>query len=267
VKQGDDEEQWRPDRLSARAAGKREGWWGVSPSAEGFLDQIARATERVSELLSEGPRSRGDIISELGLDTQTWIGVGIYLDMVRVPPSGTWERRRADLFGLAEDWLGPSTATEADGVQHLVRRYLSAFGPAGRNDIGTFTGLAPVRLAAVLGSMKLRRFRDERGAEPLDVPRAPLPDPGTPAPVRLLPTWDATLLVHARRTQVLPEPYRSRIFHSKNPQSVPTFLVDGRVAGTWGIEGDRVRVDAFESLSRSAWRSSARRRRPRGLPA
>jgi hypothetical protein len=30
--------------------------------------------------------------------------------------------------------------------------------------------------------------------------------------------------------------------------------VDGRVAGTWGIEGDRVRVDAFESLSRSARR-------------
>jgi hypothetical protein len=25
-----------------------------------------------------------------------WNGVGLWVDMVRVPPSGTWERRRAD---------------------------------------------------------------------------------------------------------------------------------------------------------------------------
>ena len=63
--------------------------------------------------------------------------------------------------------------------------------------------------------------------------RAPRPAAGAPAPVRFLPTWDATLLVHARRTGFLPEPYRPLIFHSKIPQSVPTFLVDGAVAGTW----------------------------------
>ena len=33
-------------------------------------------------------------------------GIGLWLDMVRVPPSGTWERRRADLYGLAEAWVG-----------------------------------------------------------------------------------------------------------------------------------------------------------------
>ena len=35
--------------------------------------------------------------------------VGIHLDMVRVPPSGTWERRRADLYGLAEQWIPPTS--------------------------------------------------------------------------------------------------------------------------------------------------------------
>lgn len=33
-------ERWTTRRLSRRAAGAREGWWGVSPSAEMFLDQL-----------------------------------------------------------------------------------------------------------------------------------------------------------------------------------------------------------------------------------
>jgi hypothetical protein len=54
--------------------------------------------------------------------------------------------------------------------------------------------------------------------------------------VRFLPTWDATLLVHARRTQILPEDYRPLIFSTKSPQSFPTFLVNGQVAGIWRAE-------------------------------
>ncbi len=33
-------EDWSPDRLSGKAGGEREGWWGMSPSAEAFLDQL-----------------------------------------------------------------------------------------------------------------------------------------------------------------------------------------------------------------------------------
>jgi hypothetical protein len=68
--------------------------------------------------------------------------------------------------------------------------------------------------------------------------------------VRFLPTWDAVLLVHARRTGVLPEQYRPLIFTTKMPQSVGTFLVDGVVAGTWRYELGRVRWEAFERISR-----------------
>lgn len=52
-----------------------------------------------------------------------------------VSREGTWDQRRADLFGLAETWLGPSTASADDGVRRLVRRYLLAFGPASRRDL------------------------------------------------------------------------------------------------------------------------------------
>jgi hypothetical protein len=109
----------------------------------------------------------------------------------------------------------------------------------------------------VIERLRLRRFRDEQGRELLDLPRAPLPDPDTPAPVRFLPTWDATLLVHARRTAILPEPYRPRVFHTKTPHSVSTFLVDGAVAGTWRYEKGRVRLEPFHSLARATRRDLA----------
>jgi hypothetical protein len=101
-----------------------------------------------------------------------------------------------------------------------------------------------------LERLKLRRFRDEDGKELLDLPRAPLPPADTPAPPRFLPVWDATLLVHARRTQILPEEYRPLVFNVKTPHSVNTFLVDGQVAGTWRYEEGKVRLDPFEPVPR-----------------
>jgi hypothetical protein len=176
---------------------------------------------------------------------------GLALDLVRVPPSGTWERRRADIYALAEDWVGPQNATAAQGVDLLVRRYLQGFGPAPAKDIAGWAGVNVATIRPALDRLSLRRFRDELGKELLDLPRAALPDPETPAPPRFLPVWDATLLVHARRTGILPEEYRPRIFNVKNAQSVNTFLVDGQVAGTWRHEQGRIELKPFGRLDRT----------------
>jgi hypothetical protein len=106
-------------------------------------------------------------------------------------------------------------------------------------------------IAPALDRLTLRRVRAEDGAELVDLPGAPLPDPDTPAPVRFLPTWDATLLVHARRSQVLPERHRAKVFSTKTPHSVGTFLVDGAVAGTWRYDAGVVHIDEFDALPRS----------------
>lgn len=183
-----------------------------------------------------------------------WQTIDTDAGLLRAPPSGTWEQRRAHTFALASDWLGPFECEEEAAVEHLVRRYLGAFGPASRNDVSTFTGLPTETLVPAIERLTLRRFRDEQGKELLDVPRAPLPDPETPAPVRFLPTWDAVLLVHARRTGILPEQYRPLVFTTKNPPSVPTFLVDGAVAGTWRYDAGRIELTPFERLNRSVLR-------------
>ena len=193
---------------------------------------------------------RGRTISRKELVAFSASPVGHWVNLVRVPPCGTWEQRGAHTYGLASEWVGPLEAREDDGIEHLARRYLGAFGPAGAKDIASWSKVSPKRLAPVLERMRLRRFLDEAGTELLDLPRAPLPHPETPVPVRFLPTWDAMLLVHARRTLVLPEAYRERIFHVKTPHSFPTFLVDGHVAGTWRYEEGRVRIEPFGRLPR-----------------
>ena len=96
----------------------------------------------------------------------------------------------------------------------------------------------------------------------LDVPGAPRPDPDTPAPPRFIGTWDASLLVHARRTGFLPEEHRPKIFHTKAPQSFPTFTVDGAVAGTWKYDKGRIELTPFGRLKaadRKALESEAER--------
>jgi hypothetical protein len=54
--------------------------------------------------------------------------------------------------------------------------------------------------------------------------------------------------VHVRRAQILPEEYRQRVFARSMPQSVPTFLVAGRVAGTWRFVDGVVRWEPFGEL-------------------
>jgi Winged helix DNA-binding domain len=171
-------------------------------------------------------------------------------EILRVPPSGTWARRRAHIYGLADNYIEHRSIDAEAGRAHLVRRYLAGFGPSTPDEIATFCGIPLTTLRPTIEAMDLRPFQDEAGAKMVDIADGELPSVDTPAPVRFLPTWDAVLLVHARRTGVLPEEYRPLIFPSKVPPSFPTFLVDGSVAGTWhwDPEADKVAIQPFKRL-------------------
>jgi hypothetical protein len=234
---------------------RRESWLKARRAVDPRT--VAAAARRTRSLLADGPLRRRELAEQLGADSVIWNGVGMWIDLVRVPPSGTWEQRRADLYATAQDWLGPADVSPEQGLEHLVRRYLGGFGPASIKDMASWAGLPVSTLAPVIERLRLRRFRDESGAELLDVQRGALPDAETTAPVRFLPPWDATLLVHARRTGILREQFRPLVFNTKTPQSVATFLVDGRVGGAWTHEYGRVQVEPFGRLPREARRDLA----------
>jgi winged helix DNA-binding protein len=208
--------------------------------------EMHEAAETLRAALKGGPMRRKTIDDLLG--KRVAHGIGLWLDLVRVPPSGTWERRRADLYGLAEDWIGPPDVEEAAALDHLVTRYLTGFGPASTAEIANWGGLASRDVEPALERLTLRRFEAEDGTQLLDLPDGPLPDPDTPAPVRFLGTWDAVLLAHARRALILPQAHRTRVFHMKMPQSVGTFLVDGAVAGAWRPDGT---IEPFGELTKA----------------
>ena len=235
-------------------AGQRE-WWLRVRKPRPDERELEAAADELRALMAAGPRLHDELVEVVG---RGWGMVGPWLELVRLPPSGTWEQRRAHLYQTAERWIGPEDVAPDDALEHLVRRYLAAFGPAPRADIAQCAGLNVLEIAPALERLTLRRFRDADGKELLDLPRAPLPDPQTPAPVRFLPTWDATLLVHARRTGILPEAYRPLVFNTKTPHSVSTFLLDGAVAGKWHVERTARKatlvVEHFEPLRAAARR-------------
>jgi hypothetical protein len=230
--------------------GLRE-WWLRTHGRDISRREVAANDRKVRRALQGATLSRAELEDVIG---QRLGPAGLFVDLVRVPPSGTWERRRADLYALAEEWVGPEDSTEEEGAGHLVRRYLQGFGPARPTEIADWAGLDVSTTRRALERLELRRFQDEQGKELVDLRRLPLPDADTPAPVRFLPVWDATLLVHARRTQILPERYRPRIFNTKTPNSANTFLVDGQVAGTWRYERGRIKLTPFGRLPKKTRR-------------
>jgi len=238
---------------AAIRASRREHWLRVAPDAPRDAEMTALANT-LYHALDGGAMRRAEVEALIG--KRATQAINLWLNIVRAPPSGTWERRRADLYTAAEDWLGPPPrdADETTGRELLVRRYLAAFGPAPAADLAGWAGLKTTDLETALAAVTLRRFESEDGDELLDLPRAPLPPADTPAPVRFLPTWDATLLAHARRAAILPEEHRPRIFNTKTPQSVPTFLVDGAVAGVWRYADGKVDLEPFGRLDRAATR-------------
>jgi hypothetical protein len=192
----------------------RQDWWLTTHGGEHPNADLNGIVERLRRELAGRTWQRKELDALLRAHGSN-IWEGVWIELVRVPPSGTWERRRADLFKLAAEWLPPREVSEGEGLDHLLRRYLAGFGSARLTDAPSWAGVPVAKLRSAAGRLRLRQFQDEEDKELLDVLRAPLPAEDTAAPVRFLPTWDAALLVHARRTQILPERFRPLVFSTR----------------------------------------------------
>jgi hypothetical protein len=213
--------------------------------------------EQIVALTRERPRTRTEIMEALGfhsrtmeldeLRTYSWVVALGRLE--QTPTSAFYGFRGSPMYEPADHEHPPY----AEAATHAIKRYLAAFGPATRGDVSQWSGV-PIRdLQPGFEALRLRRFRDERGRELLDVPRAPLAQADLTAPPRLLPRWDELLLAHNDRTRVLPEEYRKTVIH-KNGDVQQTFLVDGFVAGLWRRAAERIELEPFAPLPRAAKR-------------
>ena len=191
------------------------------------------------ELIEERPRTTAELrtlLHERWPDrdaTALSYAIRYLVPVIQVPPRGLWTASAQPKWTTAEAWLGqPVSATPSP--ETVVLRYLAAFGPASVMDIQAWswqTGLRPVVEAL---RSRLRTFRDASGRELFDLPDAPLPDAGTPAPVRFLPQFDNLLLSHDDRSRVISDESRRRLQYVVNV-TVASVLVDGFVAATWKL--------------------------------
>jgi hypothetical protein len=171
--------------------------------------------------------------------------VRTHLPLVAVPDDSPWGFRADPKFTTAESWLGKVPGPGA-APEELVMRYLAGFGPAAATDVQAWSALTGIRDLLETLRPKLRTFRDEKKRELFDLPDAPRPPEETPAPVRFLPGFDNIILAHADRTRIIADEHRPRVT-TKNLLVLPTFLVDGFVAGTW--KSSRIKKTASLTVS------------------
>jgi winged helix DNA-binding protein len=230
-----------------------ERQWRYSPFARALdgldIDEVVGAG---LQMLEERPMASSEIGKRLAerwpdRDPQA-LGYAVrwLVPLVQIPPRGLWGRSGQPVLERVERWLGGPLA-DSLSVDDLVVRYLAAFGPATVKDIGVWSWMSGLREIVERLRPRLRTFRDEAGRELFDVPDASLPDPDTPAPVRLLPEYDNLLLSHDDRSRMGDPAYRGL------PWWRGSLLVDGFVAGTWrqgrGTDGVSLEIGLYRSLT------------------
>ena len=217
------------ERAHNGAFGRRMG--GVDP------EELGKA---VRALLADGPlgaRELGRRLVDRGLgDDAEAIGnaARVYVPLVQLPPRGVWGAGGQARYATIESWTG-GRLEQRPSIADVVLRYLVAFGPASVMDVQKWSGLT--KLKPVLEELRPRlvTFVDEDRKELFDLPEAPRPDAGVPAPVRFLGEYDNVLLGHADRSRIIPEdfPWEAMLAPGR---FVNNLLLDGRLRATWWIE-------------------------------
>jgi hypothetical protein len=212
--------------------------WGQQVRSD--VDAIVAAGRA---LLEERPLSRAQLGTQL---KEHWpehdpaalsAAVTYLLPLVQVTPRGVWGESGRAMWSLTEDWLGGTHDTRMT-PDDMVLRYLAAFGPASVKDIQAWCGLTRLREVTDRLGSQLRRFRTDDGAELVDLPAAPRPDPDTPAAVRFLPEYDNALLSYADRRRVISGTEYVSLLGGPGGY-VGTVMVDGFVCAMWAVRRDK----------------------------
>jgi len=223
------------------------------------LDGIGLTAERVVEILerlstvmvephgsADMERVLAEFVPEAGDPARLWSALRVVGAFRNAPTTDPWS------FGRRPAFLPCAVAAndERAATAELVRRYLTAFGPATVADLSQFTILKRSALREVVESMAdVAAVAGPDGAQLVDVNGGgPRPESEMASlPPRLLGMWDSVLLAYADRSRVIPDEHRPHVIR-RNGDVLPTVVVDGLVRGVWRASTDAIEVRALEPL-------------------
>lgn len=148
--------------------------------------------------------------------------------------------------------------SEQEAQQVLLRRYLTAYGPAMLQDFSRWSGISIKEATPIWRSLEdelvevpieegkasvLREDYERLASEQL---REPM--------LRLLPGFDPYLLTHADKNRLVDGALYKRVYRNQGWIS-PVVLLNGKVIGVWSIarrgNGSSLQIELFEKASKS----------------
>lgn len=162
---------------------------------------------------------------------------------------------RSVRFVRPDQWIGTWRDYDTDdALREVFGRFLSAYGPASREELARWWGVRPPEAGRVLGLMaddleEVDVEGTKRWMMATDVRSLASTQPVEG--VRLLPSFDQLLVMSAPHKQALvDEAFKLRIYTAKPIAvwSLPAVLIDGYVGASWKLEKKTKRAVARVSL-------------------
>ncbi|GAA4288374.1 winged helix DNA-binding domain-containing protein [Georgenia daeguensis] len=178
--------------------------------------------------------------------------------IVRGHNDGGWLVSRPRWTSMVR-WLGgPLPEMEPDVArEHLVRRWLRAFGPGTEQDLRWWLGDTVPHVRAALRAVEAEEVALEGGGRGYVLPDDVGPEEPVEPWAALLPTLDATTMGWHERDWYL-GPHRAELF-DPGGNGGTTAWWDGRIVGAWHqFDGARVRVHLLEDVGRDGARALER---------
>ncbi len=201
-------------------------------------------TATAEQLASDEPRLRTRLVMAQGkpyqaiqnITSRVLLLLGAQGHIVRGLPTGSLLSQRYQ-WTLAEQWLPPTgePPPAAQARVELVRRWLTAFGPAPLADLRWWTGWPKSEIKQAVADLHVREV-DLDGVTgavlPDDVEASPRPGPWA----ALLPALDPTVMGWLDRGWFLGD--HEKALFDRTGNVGPTVWLDGRVVGGWAQRGD-----------------------------